>query len=134
MQHAPTLLFYLDHRKRKKLSLERIIKSLESLGLSQTDAQVYIYLATTGPKNARDVIKALTINKRQVYRSLKRLRNKGITETNNKHPLEFTAVPFEMVLDVLMEVKWEAAKALQASKEELISDLRAEEKKSNSRS
>jgi len=39
-----------------------------------------------------------------------------------------------MVMDILMEVKREAAKALQASKDELISDLRAEEKKSNSRS
>jgi sugar-specific transcriptional regulator TrmB len=116
------------------MSLERIIKSLESLGLSQTDAQVYIYLAATGPKKAKDMINALTINKRQVYRSLKRLRNKGITKTNDKRPLEFTAVPFERVLELLTEVKREAANALQASREELISDMRAEEKKSNSRS
>jgi sugar-specific transcriptional regulator TrmB len=124
----------LDHKEPKKLSLERIIKSLESLGLSQTDAQVYIYLATTGPKKAKDIINALTINKRQVYRSLKRLRNKGITTINNERPFEFTALPFDMVLDLLMEVKREAAKTLQASREELISDLRAQEKKSNSRS
>jgi sugar-specific transcriptional regulator TrmB len=116
------------------VSLERILTALMSLGLSQTDAQIYIYLATEGPAKARNITNGLTINKRQVYRSLKRLRNKRITKTNDKRPLEFTAVPFEMVLDILMEVKREAAKALQASKEELISDLRAEEKKSNSRS
>jgi sugar-specific transcriptional regulator TrmB len=110
------------------LSLERIIKSLESLGLSQSDAQVYIYLATTGPKKAKDMINALTINERQVYRSLKRLRNKGITTINDECPFEFTALPFDMVLDLLMEVKREAAKALQASKEELISDFRTQEK------
>jgi sugar-specific transcriptional regulator TrmB len=116
------------------LSLERIIKSLVGLGLSQSDAQVYIYLATTGPKKARDMFDALAINKRQVYRSLKRLRNKGIATINDERPFEFTALPFDMVLDLLMEVKREAAKALQASRDELISDLRAEEKKSNSRS
>jgi sugar-specific transcriptional regulator TrmB len=116
------------------LSLERIIKSLESLGLSQSDAQLYIYLATTGPKKAKDMINALTINKRQVYRSLKHLKNKGITTINDKRPFEFTALPFDMVLDLLMEVKREATKALQASKEELISDLQIEEKKSNPRS
>jgi sugar-specific transcriptional regulator TrmB len=124
MQHAPTLLFYLDHRERKKMSLERIIKSLESLGLSQTDAQVYIYLATTGPKKARDVIKALTINKRQVYRSLKRLQNKGITVTNNERPFLFSAVPFEEVLDLLMEIKKEQAQALQESRKEFLSNWR----------
>ena len=126
--------FNLDNKEHKKLSLERIIKSLKSLGLSQSDAQVYIYLATTGPKKAKDMSNALRINKRQVYRSLKRLRNKGITTINDERPFEFTALPFDMVLDLLMEVKRKAAKALQASKEELISDLRAEEKKSNSRS
>jgi sugar-specific transcriptional regulator TrmB len=114
------------------MSLERIIKSLESLGLSQTDAQVYIYLAATGPKKAKDMINALTINKRQVYRSLKRLRNKGITIANDERPFEYTAVPFERVLDLILEVKREAAKVLQASKEELISDLRNEPRKSNS--
>jgi sugar-specific transcriptional regulator TrmB len=116
------------------LSLERILKALVSLGLSQTDAQIYIYLAREGPAKARNIINGLTINERQVYRSLKRLQNKGITIANDERPFEFTAVPFEMVLDILMEVKRETAKALQASKEELISDLRAEEKKSSSRS
>jgi sugar-specific transcriptional regulator TrmB len=116
------------------LSLERIIKSLVSLGLSQTDAQIYINLATEGPAKARNIINRLTINKRQVYRSLKRLRNKGIAITNDERPFLFSAVPFDVVLDLLMEIKKEQAKALQASKEELISDLRTEEKKSNSSS
>jgi sugar-specific transcriptional regulator TrmB len=117
-----------------RVSLERVLKALESFGISQSDAQVYIYLATGGPKKAREIFNALTVNKRQVYRSLKRLRNKGITMINDERPFEFTAVPFERVLELLTEVKREAANALQASREELISDMRAEEKKSNSRS
>jgi sugar-specific transcriptional regulator TrmB len=116
------------------MSLERVLKALVSLGLSETDAQIYISLATEGPAKARNIINRLTINKRQVYRSLKRLRNKGIAITNDEHPVEFSAVPFEVILDLLMEIKKEQAKALQASKEELISDLRTEEKKSNSSS
>jgi sugar-specific transcriptional regulator TrmB len=116
------------------LSLERVLKALLSLGLSQTDAQIYIYLATEGPAKARNIINGLTINERQVYRSLKRLQNKGITITNDERPFLFSAVPFEDVIDLLMEIKKEQAKALQASKEELVSDFRANEKKSNSRS
>jgi sugar-specific transcriptional regulator TrmB len=116
------------------LSLERVLKALESLGLSQSDAQVYIYLATTGPKKARELVNTLAIGKRQVYRSLKRLQNKGIAIIDNERPFELSAVPFDEVLDLLMEIKKEQAKALQASKEELVLDFRTGEKKSNSRS
>jgi sugar-specific transcriptional regulator TrmB len=101
-----------------------------SLGLSQTDAQIYINLATEGPAKARNIINDLQINKRQVYRSLKRLRDRGIIMTNDERPFEYSAVHFEAVLDWLMEIKKEQANALQASKEELIADL-TEEKKTN---
>jgi sugar-specific transcriptional regulator TrmB len=113
------------------LSLERILKALLNLGLSQTDAKIYIYLATEGPSKARRIISGLTINGRQVYRSLKRLRNKGITIANDKRPSEFSAVPFEVVLNLLMKIKKEQAEALQVSKEELISAFRTEEKQFN---
>ena len=113
------------------MSLERILKALVSLGLSQTDSQIYIFLATEGPAKARNIINGLTINKRQIYRSLKRLQNKGIAIANDERPIEFSAVPFEVVLDLLMEIKKEQAEALQASKKELISNFRTKEKKSN---
>ena len=106
------------------LSLERVIKALVSLGLSQTDAEVYVHLATTGPATARNIICNLTFNKRQVYRSLKRLQSRGITITSDEHPSEFSALPFEEVLDLLVEVKREQAKALQESKKEVLSNWR----------
>jgi sugar-specific transcriptional regulator TrmB len=113
------------------LSLKRIIKVLASLGLSQTDAQVYIYLATNGPNKARAIFDYLNVNRGQVYKSLKRLQNKGTIISSDEHPIEFSAVPFEDVLDMLMKIRKEQAKVLQASREELILDFRTEKKKSN---
>jgi sugar-specific transcriptional regulator TrmB len=115
---------FLSSKGRGKLSLERILKALVSLGLSQTDAQIYIYLAAEGPAKARNIINGLTINKRQVYRSLKRLQDKGITIANDERPFEFSAVPFEEVLDLLMEIKKEQAQTLQESKKEFLSSWR----------
>jgi len=103
---------------------------LGKLGLSQTDAEVYIYLATNGPKKAKAMVNYLDINREQVYRSLKRLQNRGITISNDEHPIKFSAVPFEEVLDMLLKLKKEEAKVLQESKEELISDFKTEKKKS----
>ena len=113
------------------MSLKRIIKVLASLGLSQTDAHVYIYLATNGPNKVRTIVDYLNVNRRQVYKSLKRLQKKGVTIASDERPIEFSAVPFEDVLDILMKIKKEQARILQASKEELISDFRTEKKKSN---
>ena len=57
------------------MSLERIIKALIGLGLSQTDAEVYVHLATAGPATARSIINNLTINKGR-YTVVKKLSNK----------------------------------------------------------
>jgi sugar-specific transcriptional regulator TrmB len=91
---------------------------------------VYIYLATNGPNKARTIVDYLKVNKGQVYKSLSRLQNKGVTIASNERPIEFSAVPFEDVLDMLMKIKKEQAKVLQAIKEELISDFQTEKKKS----
>lgn len=111
------------------MSLERIFKALVSLGLSQNDARVYVHLATAGPATSRSIISNLTINKRQIYRSLKALQERGIAFENHEHPTEFSAVSFDKALDVLLEVKKEQAKSLEASKAELILDFQTEKKK-----
>ena len=102
------------------MSLERIFKALVNLGLSETDARVYIYLAIRGPAKARNVINNLTVTKRQLYRSLKRLQNRIIIRANDEHPAEFSAVPFEEVLDILIEMKHEEAHAIEKRRKEFI--------------
>jgi HTH-type transcriptional regulator, sugar sensing transcriptional regulator len=111
------------------LSLERVLKALVGLGLSQTDAEIYVHLATAGPATAKSITSDLTINKRQIYRSLKALQQKGIVSGNDEYPAEFSVVSFEKALDLLLEVKKEQAKSLEASKAELISDFQTEKKR-----
>jgi predicted transcriptional regulator len=104
-----------------KLSLERVFKALVDLGLSETDAQVYIYLATKGPAKASNIIHNLTVTKRQIYRSLKWLQNRSIIIANDEHPVEFSTLPFEEVLDMLIEMKHEQAQAIKKRRKELLS-------------
>ena len=111
------------------MSLERIIEALVGLGLSQTDAEVYVHLAIKGPETARKISDSLSINRRQIYRSLKNLQNKGIALINSEIPSEFSALPFERVVDILLKMKHTQAKSLEESKAELISDFITEKKK-----
>ena len=102
------------------MSLERIFEALLSLGLSQTDARVYIYLASKGPMKARDIICNLKINKQQLYRSLKRLRNKGIVSSSKGFPAIFSAELFEKALKVLIKEKNEQAQIITEKKDTLL--------------
>lgn len=102
------------------MSLERIIEALVSLGLSRTDAEVYVHIATQGPETAKKISNNLSINRRQIYRSLKRLQKNGIVMINSEVPSEFSALTFEDVLNRLIKQKEEHAQEIRRRKKELI--------------
>jgi sugar-specific transcriptional regulator TrmB len=107
------------------LSKERLNKALRGLGLSSVDVHVFVFLARTGPQTMREIASALNLPERKARRSLKDLQNLNIVQASVEYPLEFMAVPFEEVVNLIIEVKKEQAKTLQASKEELISSWRS---------
>ena len=116
------------------LSVNRIKGALVNLGLSETDAEIYIYLYTNGSKKARNIICNLDLRKGQAYRSLKRLQLQGIATSSGEFPSVFSAVPFELVLSLLLDAKKEQINSLKASKEELISTWRSITKKDDTKS
>ena len=106
------------------MSLERVFKALVDLGLSETDAQVYIYLATKGPVKARNIVIYNRVSKRQIYRSLKRLHGKKIVMINSEYPAEYAALPFDEVLTMLIETKKEKAQAIKKRRQKILSSWR----------
>jgi sugar-specific transcriptional regulator TrmB len=113
---------------------EQLLRILVDLGIKRLDAEVYLYLATMGPKKGRAVSNELKINKTQLYRSLKELQSKGMVNSSSEHPTHFSAILFDEVLDLLIKTKKEQAKSLQASKEELLSTWRSITEKDNEKS
>jgi len=106
-----------------------MLKTLASLGFTETDAQVYVFLATEGPQKASHIAEALKIYKQQLYRVLKNLQSKGFINASSEYPARYSAVLFEKVLDLLIKAKTEQQQALQESKEELLSAWRSITKK-----
>ena len=104
------------------MSLERIFKALLSLGLPYTEIRVYIFIATKGPINKDIIIDELKISKESINRSLLSLVTKGILLVNKKHQLEFKALPFEQVLDLLMKAKEEKVQILSRDKDKILSN------------
>lgn len=111
------------------MSDERIMKALKGLGLSNIDAQLYVFLAKDGPHSGREIAEILELQERQVYQGLKNLQRIEIVKTMGEHPVQFSAVPFEEVIDLFIEVKKEQAKTMQESRKELLTSWKAMMKK-----
>jgi predicted transcriptional regulator len=116
------------------LSKERVMRALKGLGISNIDTQVYVLLAKDGPHEIREIALALNQHKRDIHRSLKNLQSINIVKASIEYPLEFMAVPFEEVINLLIEIKKEKAKTLKASKEDLLSSWRSITEKGDEKS
>jgi sugar-specific transcriptional regulator TrmB len=101
------------------------MKTLEGFGLSRIDAEVYVYLAKKGPKKGRELANALQVTKQQLYPSLKNLKTKGIVTASFERPALFSAVAFEKVVELLIKIKVEQAKAIKETKKELLDSWRS---------
>jgi sugar-specific transcriptional regulator TrmB len=104
------------------VSKEKVLKTLEELGLSKLDARVYFFLANKGPTKAKEVTLALKIAKQQLYPSIKSLQRKGLVNASLERPARFSAVSFEKALDLFAKAKMEEAISIQQSKGSLLSD------------
>ncbi len=102
------------------MSLKRIMKSLQSLGLSQRDSEVYIYLAKTGPTKGLEVINGLGIAKNQFYFIIKNLQTKQVVKASAKRPATYEAIAFDKVLELIIKIKREQRVALLEAKNELL--------------
>jgi len=106
------------------VSLERVLRILESLGLARPDAEIYVYLAKEGPKKEEDLESSLKMARVQLYSSLKDLQSKGIVTSSIEESALFSAVAFERVLDLLIKANIEQACAIRETKEEILASWR----------
>jgi sugar-specific transcriptional regulator TrmB len=103
------------------MSHERVLKALVGLGLSEMEAEVYVFLAKTGPQKATSIAAALKMYEQQLSRSLKSLREKGIVNATLEHPSQFSAIPFDKALDLLVKAHLEETQSIEQNKEEILS-------------
>jgi sugar-specific transcriptional regulator TrmB len=103
------------------LSQEKVLNALVQLGLSQTDAEVYVFLATKGSQKARNIATALKTYRRKIYRSLKSLQNKEIVNATLERPARFSAIPFDKVLNLLVKAHLKEVRYIEQNKEEILS-------------
>jgi len=108
-----------------------VLKALQSLGLSQTEARIYVFLEKRGSHEDVDIAQALKVNTKRLVISLKNLQDKMIVQASAQQTVEFSAVPFEKAIDLLIEVKKDKAQSLQERKMELLASWQSLIKKNS---
>jgi sugar-specific transcriptional regulator TrmB len=105
----------------QSMSYKRVIKTLRSLGLSKTDANVYVYLATEGPQGAKNIGDALKLREQILHQSLENLQGKGVVSSKLEQSALFSALPFDKALELLVKAHLKEAQNIERDKTEILS-------------
>ena len=97
-----------------------IVSVLRDFGLTEKEAEVYLFLAKTGVQRAGEVSRRLKMHKAQVYRILEALQSRGLAEATLEFPARFVPVSFEHFLDMTIRAKKEETFQLEARKSKLL--------------
>ena len=111
------------------MSEDWMLKTLVGLGLKEMEAEVYVFLTTNGPQEAKGIGTALKLSKQKLYRCLRNLQDKSIVTASAERPARFSAVILERVLDLFLKAKIEHQQILHEIKEELLDSWKSTIKK-----
>lgn len=82
----------------------RLVSSLKTLGLFESEAKVYSALVLMKYAQAKELVEFLDISKPSVYESLRTLEDRGLVVMTNSKPVTYQAIPPEIGIKLLKEV------------------------------
>jgi sugar-specific transcriptional regulator TrmB len=101
------------------LSEENIRRILRDFGLTDTEGEVYLYLARHDAIKGTELARQIKKDKAQTYHILKSLQSKGLVQSTLEAPVRFTPVPFERVVESTIKAKRDEAARIDGLKQEL---------------
>ena len=105
-----------------KVSRKNAKNILKEFGLTNKEADVYLFLAKQEILSGGKIAKQTKIDRSVVYRILKSLQDKGLVEATLESPTRFVAISFEKALDLIVKTKQEEALKVERAKKELLED------------
>ena len=99
------------------------IQTLTNLGLTHTQAKVYLNICTFGTMNAKKVSNDSKTHRQDTYRVLNELFTLGLVEKLLNKPVEFRAIPLNEGLNLLLERRNEATRELKKESLRIIKSL-----------
>jgi sugar-specific transcriptional regulator TrmB/pimeloyl-ACP methyl ester carboxylesterase len=110
------------HRAEQKVAQNKAKAVLLEYGLTNKEADIYIFLAKNVILTGGEISKRTKIARSLVYRILKNLQTKGLVEPTLESPTRFVAVPFDKALDLIIKTKKQEAFKVEREKQDLLED------------
>ncbi len=97
------------------MSLEKILTALMSFGLTQLEAEIYVFLSKYGPKSENQIADQMAISKAKLSIALIHLQKTSYIIRNEQTLL--LAVPLQDILDNVIEMRLNEAKRIENEKQ-----------------
>ncbi|GEM_PF-1160746 len=99
---------------------EEAVKRLQSFGLTECEAETYLFLARAGSCPVGVIARRLTTNRMNVYRTLKVLEERGLVESTVERPSRFVALPVSNFLSRCIDETKTRMTSLEKSREGIV--------------
>jgi sugar-specific transcriptional regulator TrmB len=104
------------------MGTEKVRKALKNIGLTEKEAELYIYLAKHYALRSGEIAKGIRTHRVEIYRMLKSMQTKGVIEATLESPRRFIAVPLEMVLDSFIKAKRQETILMENTKQSVLNE------------
>lgn len=98
---------------------DEFIRRLTQFGLSEKEAQLYLYLLRYGPKTPSPLAKSLKTYREDVHRTLTSLIEKGMVRPSLDTPTVYTAVDLDTALEAALKRHESEMREMEVRKREL---------------
>ena len=101
-------------------ALKQINRALTRFKLSKNEVKIYLFLARYGSQKAQQIAESMDVHRTEAYKILRTLEAQGLIARILEKPMKFAALPFEQVLENLIEARRKRIIQLEQRKTELI--------------
>jgi len=101
-------------------ALKQINRALTRFKLSKNEVKIYLFLARYGSQKAQQIAESMDVHRTEAYKTLRTLEAQGLIARILEKPMKFAALPFEQVLENLIEARRKRIIQLEQKKTELI--------------
>lgn len=102
------------------MKVDDVVARLQQCGLGEKEARAMAHLTHLGPSKVADLAKTAGLKRAETYQILERLQGRGLVEGTLTRPRQFSAVPAERALAILVEERAAGLKAVETMKDDLV--------------
>jgi sugar-specific transcriptional regulator TrmB len=101
-------------------ALKQINRALTRFKLSKNEVKIYLFLARYGSQKAQQIAESMDVHRTEAYKTLRTLEAQGLITRILEKPMKFAALPFEQVIENLIEARRKRIIQLEQKKTELL--------------